>query len=84
MLARMAPVSEPTTFAEGDTIYAQEDAADHIYELIEGVVRTARLGPDGRRIVHGFFVHGDIFGLEPNGSHVCSAETVCPARIASC
>ncbi|MDB5482556.1 MAG: Crp/Fnr family transcriptional regulator [Caulobacteraceae bacterium] len=84
MLARMAPVSPPAAFAGGDTIYAQEDAADFIYEVIEGMVRTARLGMDGRRIVHGFFVAGDIFGLEPNGAHSCSAETVCAARIASC
>jgi CRP-like cAMP-binding protein len=84
MLARMAPVFPPTAFAEGDTIYAQEDTAEYVYEVVQGVVRTARLGVDGRRIVHGFFVPGDIFGLEPNGSRACSAETVCPARIASC
>jgi CRP-like cAMP-binding protein len=84
VLARMAPVSPPTAFAEGDTIYAQEDAAQFVYEVVEGMVRTARLAPDGRRIVHGFFVPGDIFGIEPNGAHNCSAETVCPTRIASC
>jgi CRP-like cAMP-binding protein len=84
VLARMAPVSLATAFAEGDTIYAQEGAAQFIYEVIEGMVRTARLGTDGRRIVHGFFVPGDIFGIEPNGAHACSAETVCPTRIASC
>ena len=83
-LGRMAPVSPPTAFAEGDTIYAQEDAAQFIYEVVEGMVRTARLGTDGRRIVHGFFVPGDIFGIEPNGAHACSAETVCATRIASC
>jgi CRP-like cAMP-binding protein len=84
MLARMAPVSPATAYAEGDTIYAQEGAAQFVYEVIEGMVRTARLGTDGRRIVHGFFVPGDIFGIEPNGAHACSAETVCPTRIASC
>src|ERR1700761_9191186 len=81
MLARMAPVSPATAYAEGDTIYTQEGAAQFIYEVIEGMVRTARLGTDGRRIVHGFFVPGDIFGIEPNGVHACSAETVCPTRI---
>jgi CRP-like cAMP-binding protein len=84
MLARMGPVSAPANFAEGHTIYAQEDAADHLYEVVEGMVRTSRLGTDGRRIVHGFFVPGDIFGIEPNGAHNCSAETVCATRIASC
>ena len=83
-LARMAPVSPATAFAEGDTIYAQESAAQFVYEVIEGMVRTARLGTDGRRIVHGFFVPGDIFGIEPYGPHACSAEAVCPSRIASC
>ncbi|HEX4741644.1 MAG TPA: helix-turn-helix domain-containing protein [Caulobacteraceae bacterium] len=84
VLARMAPVSPATAFAEGDTIYAQGGAAQFIYEVIEGMVRTARLGTDGQRIVHGFFVPGDVFGIEPNGAHACSAETVCPTRIASC
>jgi CRP-like cAMP-binding protein len=84
MLARMAPVPPPSVFAEGDTIYAQEDAAEYLYEVIEGMVRTARLETDGRRIVHAFFMPGDVFGLERNGAHSCSAETVCAARVACC
>jgi CRP-like cAMP-binding protein len=72
------------TFASGATIYAQEDVAEFVYQVASGMVRTVTLRPDGRRIVHGFHLGGDIFGLEREQLHHCSAEAVCETRLVQC
>jgi len=65
----------------GSTIYAQSDPAEFIYQVVAGVVRTITLRRDGRRTVHGFHLPGEIFGLEREKLHHCSAEAVCEARL---
>jgi CRP-like cAMP-binding protein len=72
------------TFPGGATIYAQEDAAEFVYQVASGMVRTMTLRPDGRRIVHGFHLGGEIFGLEREELHHCSAEAVCETRLIQC
>ncbi len=72
------------TFPTGATIYAQEDAAEFVYQVASGMVRTATLRPDGRRIVHGFHLGGEIFGLERGRQHLCAAEAVCETRLVQC
>jgi CRP/FNR family nitrogen fixation transcriptional regulator len=68
----------------GSTIYAQSDPADFIYQVAAGVVRTITLHRDGRRIVHGFHLPGEIFGLEREKLHHCSAEAVDETRLVQC
>ena len=68
----------------GATIYAQSDPADFIYQVASGVVRTITLHRDGRRIVHGFHLPGEIFGLEREKIHHCSAEAVCETKLVQC
>lgn len=64
------------SYEAGATIYAQSDPAEFIYQVIAGVVRTITLRRDGRRTVHGFHLPGEIFGLERETLHHCSAEAV--------
>ncbi len=68
----------------GDVIYAHEDAAEFVYEVVEGMVRTVLLSNEGRRVVRGFFTPGDVFGLTRNGRHESSAEAVSAATVARC
>ena len=68
----------------GATIYAQSDPAEFIYQVVSGVVRTITLHRDGRRIVHGFHLPGEIFGLEREKIHHCSAEAVCETQLVQC
>jgi CRP/FNR family nitrogen fixation transcriptional regulator len=65
----------------GSTIYAQSDPAEFIYQVVSGVVRTITLRRDGRRTVHGFHLPGEIFGLEREKLHHCSAEAVGETRL---
>ena len=72
------------TFPSGATIYAQEDAAEFVYQMASGMVRTVTMRPDGRRIVHGFHLGGEIFGLEREKLHHCAAEAVSEACLVQC
>lgn len=67
--------------AANSTIYAQSERAEFIYQMISGVVRTVTLHRDGRRMVHGFHLPGEIFGLEHEKLHHCSAEAVRDTRL---
>jgi CRP-like cAMP-binding protein len=49
--------------------------------VTSGMVRTVTLRRDGRRVVHGFHLPGEIFGLEREKLHHCSAEAVCDTRL---
>ena len=41
------------------------------------MVRTTTLTSDGRRVIRGFHVPGEIFGVESGRTRACSAEAVC-------
>ena len=74
-LARLADKSL-STYGPGERVFAEEDRADCVYEVMGGVVRTLHFGRDGRRTVYGFFVPGEMFGFENRDVHRCSAEAV--------
>ena len=63
-------------FAAGEEIYAQEEEADLVYQVIDGAVRTTRLLSDGRRQIGDFYYRGDLFGVETGPGHRFSAEAL--------
>jgi CRP/FNR family nitrogen fixation transcriptional regulator len=62
-------------------IYAQDDEAEMLYQVVRGVVRTSRLTVDGRRQVGDFYYAGDLFGLEPGPDHRFAAEALTDCEI---
>ncbi|MBS0297109.1 MAG: helix-turn-helix domain-containing protein [Proteobacteria bacterium] len=67
--------------ARDEEIYAEESAADFVYEVVEGVVRTCRLLSDGRRQIEDFYLPGDVFGLEAGLMRRAAAEAVGPVTL---
>ncbi len=63
-------------YSQGTEIFGQEEAAEYIYEVVEGAVRTHKLLSDGRRQIGAFHLPGDIFGLENGDVHRFTAEAV--------
>ncbi len=63
-------------YAAGEEIFAEGDAADQVYELVEGTVRTGRLLRDGRRQIDAFHFAGEAFGFEAGDIHRTTAEAV--------
>lgn len=62
-------------------LYAQGDAATHVYRVETGVVMISRLLPDGRRQIVSLAREGDFFGISDINHHESSAETVQDATI---
>ena len=63
-------------YSQGTEIFGQGEAAEYIYQVVEGAVRTHKLLSDGRRQIGAFHLPGDIFGLENGDVHRFTAEAV--------
>lgn len=68
-------------FDRDTEIFAEGNAADAVYRVVEGTVRLYKLLPDGRRQVIGFLQAGDLMGLAMGGSYLYTAETVTAAAV---
>jgi CRP/FNR family transcriptional regulator, anaerobic regulatory protein len=60
----------------GETVFAEGDDADSVYEVVRGMLRLYKLLPDGRRQITGFLSAGHLLGLAPEGVCVYTAEAV--------
>jgi CRP/FNR family transcriptional regulator, nitrogen fixation regulation protein len=69
------------TFARNAEIYGEAEPADYLYKVVSGAVRTCKVTADGRRQIGGFYLPGDIFGLEGGDAHVFSAEAIGEATV---
>jgi len=85
-IAQLAPgVALPCitmAFARNEEIFAEEEDADFVYQVISGAVRDVRGLSDGRRQIGAFHLSGDVFGLECGAAHRFSAEAVTDCKIA--
>jgi len=68
-------------FGRNAEIYAEDERADYLYKVLSGSVRTYKLLADGRRQIGGFYLPGDIFGLEVGDDHTFSAEAVVDSKV---
>jgi CRP/FNR family nitrogen fixation transcriptional regulator len=68
-------------FARSSEIYGENEPADYLYKVVSGAVRTYKVLVDGRRQIGGFYLPGDMFGLETGHEHTFSAEAITDCRI---
>jgi CRP/FNR family nitrogen fixation transcriptional regulator len=68
-------------FARNAEIYGEDEPAEFLYQVVSGAVRTYRMRDDGRRQIVGFYLPGDIFGVEAGDDHLSSAEAISDAQI---
>src|ERR1700722_1831535 len=69
------------SFARNSEIYGENEPADYFYKVVSGTVRTYKVLADGRRQVGGFYLAGDIFGLETGEEHAFSAEAIADCKV---
>jgi len=62
--------------APGETLFAEGDETNSVYEIVSGMLRLIKLLPDGRRQITGFLSAGRLLGLAPEGAHIYTAEAV--------
>jgi CRP/FNR family transcriptional regulator, nitrogen fixation regulation protein len=69
------------TYPRDAEIFGENEPADYLYKVVSGTVRTYKILSDGRRQVSGFYLPGDIFGLEVTDEHTLSAEAISDAKV---
>jgi len=71
----------PMAFERNEEIYGEGEAAEYLYEVVRGAVRTTKMLADGRRQIGAFYRAGSFFGLEASDDHAFSAEAICNSTI---
>ncbi|MCC6205513.1 MAG: helix-turn-helix domain-containing protein [Hyphomicrobiales bacterium] len=61
-------------------MFRQDEAANSVFNITEGVVRLYKLTPDGRRQIVGFAIPGDFLGLALADRYGYSVDAVVPVR----
>ncbi|MFN3464576.1 MAG: helix-turn-helix domain-containing protein [Terricaulis sp.] len=69
-------------FRRNEEVFGEGEAAEYVYRVVSGAVRTIRFSSDGRRQILNFYLPGDIFGLEAGKHHTLSAEAVADCDLA--
>ena len=69
------------SFPRNTEIFGENEPADYVYRVASGSVRTYKILSDGRRQVGGFYLAGDIFGLESADEHSFSAEAIADSKV---
>ncbi len=68
-------------FGRNAEIFGEGEPADYVYRVLRGSVRSCKVLGDGRRQIVGFYLPGDVFGLECEDEHSCSAEAISDCQI---
>lgn len=68
-------------YPRNSEIFGENEPADYLYKVLSGSVRTYKILSDGRRQVGGFYLAGDIFGLEFAEEHSLSAEAITDVKV---
>jgi CRP-like cAMP-binding protein len=71
----------PMKFAPNEEIFGESEPVDYVYKVMKGAVRTYKILSDGRRQIAGFYLPGDMFGLEIGDTHQFSAEAINDATV---
>ena len=69
-------------FLRNSEIFGENEPAEYVYRVQSGCVRTYKIFSDGRRQIVGFYLPGEIFGLEFGEDHTLSAEAITDAKVA--
>ena len=69
------------SFPRKTEIFGESEQADYTYMVASGSVCTYKILNDGRRQIGGFYLPGDIFGLELGNEHTFSAEAIADTKV---
>jgi CRP/FNR family transcriptional regulator, nitrogen fixation regulation protein len=80
LIEAMHMMGATMSFPSETEIFGEGEAADYAYQVVSGGVRTYKILSDGRRQIGGFYLPGDVFGLEFR-DHTFSAEAITDTRV---
>jgi CRP-like cAMP-binding protein len=71
----------PMPYGRDTEIYGENEQAEYLYKVVSGTVRTYKVLNDGRRQIGGFYLPGDMLGLEIGDEHTFSAEAIVDSKV---
>ena len=80
-LQELEQLGDHVHYKANEAVFAQEEIAASVYNLLEGVMRLYKLLPDGRRQIVGFALPGDFLGMAAGDRHGFSADAVGPVVV---
>jgi len=69
------------SYPRNTEIFGESESADFVYKVVSGSVRTYKVLDDGRRQIGGFYLPGDIFGVQFGDDYALSAEAITDTRV---
>jgi CRP-like cAMP-binding protein len=69
------------SYPRNTEIFGENEPADYVYKVLSGSVRTYKILNDGRRQIGGFYLPGDIFGMQLSDEHPFSAEAITDTKV---
>jgi CRP/FNR family transcriptional regulator len=76
--ARLAIIASVRRFTKGTDIYREQDDADAVFNIINGVVKAYTHGPGRDELVTAFLFPEDVFGLAQEGRYINSTKALTP------
>ena len=74
--ARLAMMASIVRFKKREVIYEENDRADAVFNIINGVVSAYRKAPDGSEHIVAFLLPDDLFGLSGEGRYTNSTKAI--------
>jgi len=68
-------------YDRNNEIYGDGEPSEYIYKVVSGAIRIYKILDDGRRQINGFYLPGDILGIEATDNHHFSAEAVVKSQL---
>lgn len=78
---RLAALVSVEDVGQKRAIFYEGDSAEHLFEVLSGVVKLYKLLADGRRQITGFLYPGHFMGLSYDNRYVYTAEAVTDVRL---
>jgi CRP/FNR family nitrogen fixation transcriptional regulator len=79
--AALSMMGAPMSFARNAEVFGEGEAADYLYQVKTGCIRTYKVLNDGRRQISAFYLPGDVFGIDAGDEHKVSAEAIVPSTV---
>ena len=71
----------PMQFDREAEIFGEGEHAEFAYKVVRGAVRVCSFDSEGRRLIEGFYMEGDLFGFEAGQAHRFTAEAVSDCEV---
>jgi CRP/FNR family transcriptional regulator len=76
--SRLAVIASIVRFRKGAEIYREGDRAEAVFNIISGVAKAYRRGPDRKEHIAAFLFAEDLFGLAQEGRYANSLKALTP------